>query len=70
MPEQIAPDGDAAMVTDGTDAAWIESVPKLVPPTPVVIPTTPKSELAMILPDGDKADVACICRLLIVITSI
>ena len=66
VPAQIAPEGDAATVTDGVTAACRDREPKLVA---VVMPARPANEVAVILPVADVVVVAWTCRPLINTTS-
>ena len=69
LPAHAVVDGEAAIVTEGTDAANIDRLPKFVPAAPVVIPAIPKSEEEKIYPAAEPEVVACICRFEMVITS-
>jgi hypothetical protein len=44
VPGHIAPDGDAAMETEGVSGAVSDRLPKFVPLVPVVIPAIPVTE--------------------------
>ena len=56
VPAQIAPVGNAAIVTDGVSGAISDKLAKLV--VPVVTPAIPVADDAEMLPAPDSVDVA------------